>query len=655
MSVAGAASSHPKRKRSSTEQVVPGSEYPTENGNFARRRASRDASRSARPVTPFEDPNYPIPNFDKVYEQMRHPTKGLKVADRRWRLISYTKCFVGTEAVQWMVDNLSVDKKTAISLGQRLMDAGIIRHVTQSEPFSDKYYFFRFQEDDDTNVLNMKRVWDPKIQTRPAVTVSQDLLTQLACLCEEYRARFIAARNIAVSDAKPETPETADLAKKNRSEPTSEDPLQGSADPGETPPLPQSSAPSQSLATGILSSPLLGAIPRNIINTLSPYATNSGSPNLMSIQKTITQARDSGSGDDIDYSLLAKSEAFRQYTLAAAELQHVQLVGLTDDELLAVFVNLYNTLCLHGYVVHGPPSNFLRRWVFFRSLSYRVAGLDMTLDDIEHGILRGNKRPPMIMLMQQLRPSDPKCQYVLSSRDGRIHFVISAGTRSDPPVRILNGENLQEELHEATVEFLGCSVKVDMERNVVTLPRIFLWYPDDFPTPETALLKWVSKYLPVQRSDQLRDMVSKPDSKPTVVYESFDWNSAEARFEASVIRRKRRKLARECAPQGSSNQNPFLDSPCSWVPPVAQDGVQPDQMLTTPLLASHPLLLRQSQPHEEGDAQSVTVDRPLTSESRLSDIQFPMPPMPAFLHQAGSEIPVSRNPAEETSPTGKEE
>lgn len=65
--------------------------------------------------------------------------------------------------------------------------------------------------------------------------------------------------------------------------------------------------------------------------------------------------------------------------------------------------------------------------------------------------------------MQQLRPSDPKCQFILTVRESRIHFVISAGTPSDPPIRIVDMENLEDELHDATEEFLNKTVKVSGE------------------------------------------------------------------------------------------------------------------------------------------------------------------------------------------------
>lgn len=634
MSTTAPLNSHPKRKRSTSEQVVPGSTAPLES-RTSRRRPREDALPETQ--NPFGDPNYPIKDFDKVYAKMRSPTNGISVADRFWRLLPYSKCFIGNEAVDWMTQNLDVDRSSAVSIGRRLMDAGIIQHVAHSEPFSDGHFFYRFQEDEDTYVLNMKRVWDGELQTRPAVQVSQELLTRLAYLCEEYRERFIVSKNGAPSDengANSASGYAAAMINSDIQHTTSV--ATDSAEPGLQP-------SSQGLASGLLNSPMLGALHRNIRSSLPPYG--SASTGVCQDKHVMSRRLISGNGDDIDFSLLAKSEEFRSYTLAAAELQCVQLVGLSHDELMAFFVNLYNILCLHGYVVRGSPNSFWRRWIFFRALSYRVARMDMTLDDIEHGILRGNKRAPSIMLMQQLRPSDPKCQYVFTSRDGRIHFVISAGTRSDPPVRILNGENLQEELHEATMDFLGCSVNVDMERKAVTLPRIFLWYADDFPTPESNLLRWVAKYLPVERSHQLIELLRDSNSKPTVSYESFDWNSSKAQFEAPEIRRKRRRLARECAPEDGSSHQPFLSY---HAPNVGSSNLE--RMLSFPLLSSSPLIMPRSSsvPIDDG-RQTVSAEFSAYQAGHLAAIHVPTPPAHEIGQLSNNGMSSVISPVEESS------
>eukprot|EP00186_Timspurckia_oligopyrenoides_P005137 CAMPEP_0182443654 /NCGR_PEP_ID=MMETSP1172-20130603/2339_1 /TAXON_ID=708627 /ORGANISM="Timspurckia oligopyrenoides, Strain CCMP3278" /LENGTH=709 /DNA_ID=CAMNT_0024639007 /DNA_START=220 /DNA_END=2349 /DNA_ORIENTATION=- len=421
-----------------------------------------------------DDYSLPIANFEAIYEQMRDPETGIPRSDRWWRLMTYSCCFVGSEAVTWMVNRLKVTRENAVTIGQRLLEAGILQHVTQSELFVDGYFFYRFQEDEDTPVLNMKRVWEAGRPVRPAVDVSQDLITRLAYLCEEHRLSIINARRL-----------------------------------------------------------------RRGVTGGSAGALN-GSPSSLP------------EGEMVDYQTLAKSEEFRQYCFAAAELQRVDLFGLDHDEKLAFFVNVYNALCLHCHILIGTPTNFFRRWMFFRHMSYRVSGLDFSLDDIEHGILRGNKRPPSLKFMQQLRPSDPKVQYILKKREGRIHFVISAGTASDPPIRILDADNVEEELHFSTDEFLNNSVQVNVSKRTVTIPRIFSWYAEDFPSPNAELLKWIAQYL---RSDQvilLLSMINEEKNElPTIVYENFEWSNPEARFNAAVVRKKRRRLEREKAMDGA--------------------------------------------------------------------------------------------------------
>ena len=479
-----------RRKRKASEQVVP-TPPPLPS--------PVSTPHSSSPLTP-RNPNHPIPDFQRIYDLMRSTEDGITLADRRWGLTTYQKCFIGSEAVKWMMSTLEFDRQKAVSTGQRLIEAGIIHHVTHSEPFQDDNFFYRFQEDDDGNCLNMKRVWDRQIPTGDPVTVSKTLLTKLALLIEEHRKSVLSPPTPQLKPSLPPTPTTPTLlARKTSSSPPFLTPS--------TPPLP--------------------------IVTPDPITPTFPPEHL----------------DDVDYSALAKSQKFRDYVLSAAELQRVHLQALTHHDRIAFFVNVYNALVLHAHVTHGPPNSLWRRYMFFRILSYRVAGLDFTLDDIEHGILRGNKRPPMIKFVLQLRASDPKCQHILTTREPRIHFLISAGTRSDPPIRILESDEVHEQLHHATVEFLTYTVKLDVEKRSVSLPRIFYWYAEDFPTPEKELLQWVAHHLPAETAHRLCNMLQSPSTFPTVTYKNFDWATAAARFNASVVRRKRRKLERERAPQ----------------------------------------------------------------------------------------------------------
>ncbi|HEY9598634.1 MAG TPA: DEP domain-containing protein [Cyanophyceae cyanobacterium] len=85
--------------------------------------------------------------IENLVEAMRG-VEGLEIQDRRYRLNLYPACFVGSEAVEWLIQQRNYTREDAIDLGQRLMDWGIIHHVLDEHPFRDGYFFYRFYADE---------------------------------------------------------------------------------------------------------------------------------------------------------------------------------------------------------------------------------------------------------------------------------------------------------------------------------------------------------------------------------------------------------------------------------------------------------------------------------------------------------------------------
>ena len=83
----------------------------------------------------------------QLWERMRS-SGGLDVRDRIHRLRSYGECFVGREAVDWLVRHQRVGREEAVRLGQRLAALGLIRHVLDEHDFKDAELFYRLQPTD---------------------------------------------------------------------------------------------------------------------------------------------------------------------------------------------------------------------------------------------------------------------------------------------------------------------------------------------------------------------------------------------------------------------------------------------------------------------------------------------------------------------------
>lgn len=84
---------------------------------------------------------------DEALDQIAGRFKaGVTVKDRTYRLSKYPSCFVGKEAVDFMInDGLTTTRDEAVQLGQCIMtELGIFEHVTRDHTFADEYLFYHF-------------------------------------------------------------------------------------------------------------------------------------------------------------------------------------------------------------------------------------------------------------------------------------------------------------------------------------------------------------------------------------------------------------------------------------------------------------------------------------------------------------------------------
>jgi small-conductance mechanosensitive channel len=82
-----------------------------------------------------------------LVERMRGPD-GVAIEDRRYRLSIHRRCFVGGEAVQWLVAREGLTRAEARALGERLVERGLAHHVLDEHGFEDGHLFYRFYADE---------------------------------------------------------------------------------------------------------------------------------------------------------------------------------------------------------------------------------------------------------------------------------------------------------------------------------------------------------------------------------------------------------------------------------------------------------------------------------------------------------------------------
>jgi hypothetical protein len=164
--------------------------------------------------------------------------------------------------------------------------------------------------------------------------------------------------------------------------------------------------------------------------------------------------------------------------------------SLPDDAArIATWVNLYNAATQRLVAAH--PERFDTRLRFFRQPAIIVAGETLSLDAIEHGLLRRSRWKAGLGWLGNPRPSTFERRFRVGVIDPRIHFALNCAAASCPPIAAYDPGQLDGQLDTASRSYLGASVRRDGKRLLV--PRLFLWFLGDFGGP-LGVRRFLARY-----------------------------------------------------------------------------------------------------------------------------------------------------------------
>jgi len=253
----------------------------------------------------------------------------------------------------------------------------------------------------------------------------------------------------------------------------------------------------------------------------TPVASNGLAGRLMAAIEDLKETFYDINRGRVDYRAMKNSSEYHQYKKLAAGLQHFDLVSLiTKEEKLAFWINLYNTLVVHAIMELNLSASVREVSNFFTRVRYQIGDHTFSMDEIEHGILRSNARPPY-RVFSVFKKTDPRREFALDRLDARIHFALVCGSRSCAPIRSYTSDNIDEQLETATKNFINSSeVVVIPEQNKILLSEIFNWYSGDFGKGRDVL-EFVLSYL---KSYDLSQYLNDHLDTIEVEYLFYDWN-----------------------------------------------------------------------------------------------------------------------------------
>ncbi len=204
-------------------------------------------------------------------------------------------------------------------------------------------------------------------------------------------------------------------------------------------------------------------------------------------------------------------------TAMVEQIGTADLASATPDQLMAFYCNAYNILTIRSIVDAYPVPSIQDIDGVWDDKKWLVAGSNMTLNDIEHNILRKNFTEP------------------------RIHVAVNCASIGCPPLLSapFYPESLDSQLTVAATGFANSSVHniFDASTRTARISSIFDWYGDDFveryydkarqfssvSKKENAALNFLIQHRPTEEVESLLGVEWR------IHYLDYDWSLNDKR------------------------------------------------------------------------------------------------------------------------------
>ncbi len=200
----------------------------------------------------------------------------------------------------------------------------------------------------------------------------------------------------------------------------------------------------------------------------------------------------------------ADHEALKDYLSA---LQRTDPTTLNKDEAFAYWVNFYNALTIDVILDEYPVKSILR--IFsglqpgpWKKRRARVNNVKISLDNIEHGILRK------------------------FWTDNRVHYAVNCASYGCPNLatRPYASRDLDAMLNESAYAFINHPRAIKIENGKATASSIYKWFKEDFGGEDDKIIAHLRLYANTDLSARLKTVSKIHDY-------DYDWSLNEAAAE----------------------------------------------------------------------------------------------------------------------------
>lgn len=218
-----------------------------------------------------------------------------------------------------------------------------------------------------------------------------------------------------------------------------------------------------------------------------------------------------GRATQVDYAgMLAAREELRGYLADVASIDRESFESWDHASQLAFLINVYNAWTVELILTEYPNLDSIKDIGFLFSSPWRqeivsLFGEQVSLDDIEHGMIRGWDR----------------------YQEPRIHFAVNCAAIGCPSLRpeAYESERLEQQLEENTRLFLSDRTRNYYSSGRIYISSIFKWYREDFEQGwlgVNSVAEFLQRYSDVLELDEgVEERLNEGQLR--IRYSRYDW------------------------------------------------------------------------------------------------------------------------------------
>ncbi|TEW49290.1 DUF547 domain-containing protein [Psychromonas sp. RZ5] len=264
------------------------------------------------------------------------------------------------------------------------------------------------------------------------------------------------------------------------------------------------------LLTGSLFSHVYAA--DNAVNSVQVAAQSSIHATWETLLEQNISSINNGSSTAVDYAAFKDERTkLKSYLEQLGKVSQTEFDAWSTSKQLAFLINAYNAWTVEFILTKYPDLDSIKDLgSFFNSPWDKefipLFGKTVSLNDIEHGLIRGSDR----------------------YNDPRIHFAVNCASIGCPALReeAYTGDKLEQQLTEQTERFLNDTSRNYIKGKNFYMSSIFKWYGDDFEKGfrgTKSIQSFVSLYADsLTLTDAQKTALSK--ASLNIKFLDYDWN-----------------------------------------------------------------------------------------------------------------------------------